>query len=231
MNGVISARRRAGLVAALGIVALAVLGYAASEVAGQVTDHATGAANKPAIRQQAAPAPAATHPASPAPPATPTATASVASAAPRIETILPVRAVAFGPQGTADGDNPQIAGRILTDPAMGWVSQWYATPAFGDLKQGTGLLLDLGRTVTVTTVRLTLGSPPGAEVQVRLGGAPYLSALPVVATATATGDLLSVPVTRPAKVRYVLLWFTRLPPDGAGTYQVLVHQVTVQGHS
>jgi hypothetical protein len=53
----------------------------------------------------------------------------------------------------------------------------------------------------------------------------------VVATATATGDLLTVPITSPAKVRYVLLWFTRLPPDGAGTYQVLVHQVTVQGHS
>jgi hypothetical protein len=231
VNGVISARRRAGLVAALGIVALAVLGYAAAEFAGQITDHVTGAADKPVIRQQAAPTPPATHPASPAPTATPTATVSqTASAAPRIETILPVRAVAFGPQGTADGDNPQIAGRVLSDPAMGWVSQWYATPAFGDLKQGTGLLLDLGRAVTVTTVRVTLGSQPGTAVQLRLGGAPDLSALPVVATATAAGDRLSMPVARPAKVRYVLLWFTRLPPDGAGTYEVLVHQVTVQGH-
>ena len=143
---------------------------------------------------------------------------------------MPVSAVAFGPHGTADGDNPQIAARVLTDPAMGWVSQWYATPSFGDLKQGTGLLLDLGRTVTVTTVTLTLGSPPGTSLELRLGAAPDLTALPVVATGTATRDQLSLPLASPAKARYVLLWFTRLPPDDAGTYQLFVHQVAIQGH-
>ena len=143
---------------------------------------------------------------------------------------MPVSAVAFGPQGTADGDNPQIAARVLTDPAMGWVSQWYATPSFGDLKQGTGLLLDLGRTVTVTTVTLTLGSPPGTALELRLGAVPDLTALPVVTTATATRDQLSLPLASPAKARYVLLWFTRLPPDDAGTYQLFVHQVAIQGH-
>ena len=143
---------------------------------------------------------------------------------------MPVSAVAFGPQGTADGDNPQIAARVLTDPAMGWVSQWYATPSFGDLKQGTGLLLDLGRTVTVTTVTLTLGSPPGTALELRLGAAPDLTTLPVVTTATATRDQLSLLLASPAKARYVLLWFTRLPPDDAGTYQLFVHQVAIQGH-
>jgi hypothetical protein len=229
----ITARRRAGLAAALGVMALAVLGYAAFEFSGQVT--APRAASLPVSHQQAAakpPGPNTTQPpATPAPVATAAVTATPrATVAPRAQTLVPVSAVAFGPQGTADGDNPQIAARVLTDPAMGWVSQWYATPSFGDLKQGTGLLLDLGRTVTVTTVTLTLGSPPGTALELRLGAAPDLSALPVVTTATATRDQLSLPLASPAKARYVLLWFTRLPPDDAGTYQLFVHQVAIQGH-
>jgi hypothetical protein len=233
----VTARRRAGLAAVLGVAALAVFGYAAFEFSGQVT--APRAASQPVSSQQAAakppgppgpPGPNATQP-----PATPTpiaTTAVTATPKPAVapQTLVPVSAVAFGPQGTADGDNPQIAARVLTDPAMGWVSQWYATPSFGDLKQGTGLLLDLGRTVTVTTVTLTLGSPPGTSLELRLGAAPDLSALPVVTTATATRDQLSLPLASPARARYVLLWFTRLPPDDAGTYQLFVHQVAIQGH-
>jgi hypothetical protein len=228
----ITARRRAGLAAALGVVALAVLGYAAFEFSGQVT--APRAASPPASHQQAAAKPPATQPpATPAPTATATTAVTAtpkATVTPLAQTLAPVSAVAFGPQGTADGDNPQIAARVLTDPAMGWVSQWYATPSFGDLKQGTGLLLDLGRTVTVTTVTLTLGSPPGTALELRLGAAPDLTALPVVTTATATRDRLSLPLASPAKARWVLLWFTRLPPDDAGTYQLFVHQVAIQGH-
>jgi hypothetical protein len=224
----ITARRRAGLAAALGVAALAVLGYAAFEFSGQVT--APRAASQPVSSQQAVAKPLATHP-----PATPTPIATTAVTATPKPTVAPqtlaaVSAVAFGPHGTADGDNPQIAARVLTDPAMGWVSQWYATPSFGDLKQGTGLLLDLGRTVTVTTVTLTLGSPPGTSLELRLGAAPDLSALPVVATGTAIRDQLSLPLASAARARYVLLWFTRLPPDDAGTYQLFVHQVAIQGH-
>ena len=227
MAGLITARRRAGLAAALGVAALAVLGYAAFEFSGQVT--APRAASQPVSSQQAVAKPLATHP-----PATPTPIATTAVTATPKPTVAPqtlaaVSAVAFGPHGTADGDNPQIAARVLTDPAMGWVSQWYATPSFGDLKQGTGLLLDLGRTVTVTTVTLTLGSPPGTALELRLGAAPDLSALPVVATGTAIRDQLSLPLASAARARYVLLWFTRLPPDDAGTYQLFVHQVAIKG--
>jgi hypothetical protein len=231
----VTARRRAGLAAVLGAAALIVLGYAAFEFSGQVTS--PRAASQPVSSQQAAKPPGRSGPTTTQPPATPTpiATAAVTATpkpavAPRPQTLVPVSAVAFGPNGTADGDNPQIAARVLTDPAMGWVSQWYATPGFGDLKQGTGLLLDLGRTVTVTTVTLSLGSPPGTSLELRLGAAPDLTALPVVATGTATRDQLSLPLARAARARYVLLWFTRLPPDDAGTYQLFVHRVAVQGH-
>jgi len=214
------------------VVALAVLGFAAFQFTGQVNGHAAPLTAGHTTGQQTA-ARHAVASATSTPQAVATATTTSPSPTPTAaapeQAIVPVSAVAFGPDGTADGDNPQLASRVLTDPAMGWVTQWYATPGFGDLKQGTGLLLDMGRTVTVATVKLTLGSPPGTELQVRLGTAPDPSALSVVTTGTATGDTLSLPLTAPARARYVLVWFTRLPPDGAGTYQVLVHQITVQG--
>ena len=226
-----AARRRVVLAAASGTAVLAVLGYAAFEFAGQVTGNPAAAAGKhpaatptpAASRAVAASASTATS-TTPIPAATPTAAVT-----PVPVTIVPVSAVAFGPHGTIDGDDPQNAARVLSDPAAGWLTQWYATPNFGELKTGTGLLLDMGRTVTITTVRLTLGGPPGASLQLRAGSVPALSALPVVTAATNASNLLTMSLTTPAKARYVLLWFTRLPPDGAGTYQIFVHQVTVRG--
>jgi hypothetical protein len=231
------ARRRARLAAVLGVVALAVLGYAAFEFAGHVTSQraaqsalAAGQRASQAVSRAAASASAASAAAaSAAASATPTATAPRTAAAPQVRTIAPVSAEAFGPDGTADGDNPQTAGRVLADPANGWLSQWYATPNFGDLKQGTGLLLDMGRTVTIATVKLTLGGYPGANLELRLGAIPELSALPVAASASNAGTILSLPLKAPVRARYVLLWFTKLPPDGAGTYQAFVHGVAVRG--
>jgi hypothetical protein len=212
------------------VVTLAVLGYAAFEFAGQVSGHA---ALKPASPQPTARASqAAATATAPATLATPTATPPATTlfpVPPRPQIIVPVSAVAFGPDGTADGDNPQNAARVLADPAAGWLTDWYATPNFGDLKTGTGLLLDMGRTVTITTVQLTLGGLPGANLELRVGAVPELSALPVATTASDAGNLLSLPLTAPPRARYILLWFTRLPPDSAGTYQVFVHQVTVRG--
>jgi len=226
----------------MGVVALAVLGYAAFEFASHVTSPrgvqptpaavqraSRAAASASAARAAAASAAAASVAASARAAATPTATAPRTAAAPQVRTLTPVSAEAFGPDGTADGDGPENAGRVLTDPADGWITQWYATPDFGALKQGTGLLLDMGRTVTVAAVGVTLGSYPGANLELRLGASPEPGALRVAASASNAGTVVSLPLKAPVKARYVLLWFTKLPPDGAGTYQVVVHGVTVRG--
>jgi len=59
--------------------------------------------------------------------------------------------------------------RVNEAGAQRWYSSWYATPEFGNLQSGTGLLLDLGTTVHVSDLRLVLGSLSGADVQVRGG--------------------------------------------------------------
>jgi hypothetical protein len=210
------------------MVALAVLGYASFEFAGRVTsaDAPARSAAKPSSSRSAASA-AVLLPQS--------ATSAPATQSPAVlpppRVLVPVSAAAFGPDGVADGDDPQNAARVLTDPASGWATSWYATPGFGELKPGTGLLLDMGRLVTITSVQITLGVLPGASLELRAGAAPSLAALPVVRSAADAGDLVDLPLAGPVRARYALLWFTSLPPDGAGTYQVVVHQVTVDGRT
>ena len=139
---------------------------------------------------------------------------------------------AFGPAGTADGDNPAIAYRILdVSTEEPWYSQWYATPSFGGLRTGTGLLLDLGRDATVTDVVLSLGSAAGTDVQVRVGDTPSVDLLPTVASAYDAVGTVRLKATPPGKGRYVLIWFVRLPSSGQGHYQVDVYNVSVDGVS
>lgn len=136
---------------------------------------------------------------------------------------------AFGPAGTSDGDNPAIAYRILdVSTEQPWYSQWYATPSFGGLRTGTGLLLNLGRDATVTDVVLTLGSAPGTDVQVRVGNSPSAD-LPTVASAYDAAGTVRLTATPPGKGRYVLIWFIRLPSSGQGHYQVDLYNVSLDG--
>ena len=140
--------------------------------------------------------------------------------------LTPVSAAAFGPQGTPDGDYPQGASLALSgDPATPWHTDWYATARFGNLQAGTGLLLDLGRMVTATRVTIHLGSTPGADLQVRAGTTP--NGLSVVAKASDAGGVVRLPLASHPHLRYVLIWFTLLPPDSAGTYQADISGVTV----
>ena len=146
------------------------------------------------------------------------------------QALTPVSATAFGPLGGSDGDNPELA-RLAIDgsPATAWHTQWYTTAAFGNLKPGTGLLLDMGRPVTITSVQIMLGAITGADFQLRAGDEPVLADLRPVAQATDGGGVITMRPARPAKARYLLLWFTRLPPDSSGTFEAIIYDVRLHG--
>jgi len=148
-----------------------------------------------------------------------------------VQALAPARVAAFGPAGLADGDDPQGAAlAVAGNPARPWTSQWYATAHFGALKAGTGLLLDMGRPVTVSSVRLSQLGGSGADIQLRAGSKPVPSWLPPVASAANAGGTVKLQPGTPVHVRYLLIWFTKLPPDNAGTYRASVYRITVQGH-
>jgi transcriptional regulator with XRE-family HTH domain len=147
------------------------------------------------------------------------------------DTVLaPASVVAFGPDGPADGDNPQLASRAIDgNPATAWTTDWYGMPRFANVQGATGLLLDMGRPVTITGAGVTLGRVPGADFQLRVGNKPSLADLSEVAIATDASGAMGVRLSVPVYARYVLLWFTALPPSGTGTYQASVYNISVLG--
>jgi cytoskeletal protein RodZ len=234
-------RRRVRWTAALAVVVLAVLGFAIYKFVAGVGEvqPAAAASHHPAQTGQATAVPSITpsvqgstaSASSTAAPSTPPPSPSAPPPSPpTAQTLAAARVTAFGPAGTADGDDPQNAARATSgNPATPWSSDWYATPDFGDLQGGTGLLLDMGRTVTVSSVRLSLGRAPGADLQLRAGSRPVLADLHTVATSAGPGGIVELSLASPVHARYLLIWFTKLPPDNAGRYQASVYGITVRG--
>jgi cytoskeletal protein RodZ len=200
---------------------------AASGAAHVVTRHHAGATPKAATGTASRAASSAARKASTAPTTAPAAPPAAAA-----QTLAPVSATAFGTGGAGQGDNPQDAQQAIDgNAATAWSTDWYTTAQFGNLYPGTGLLLDMGHPVTVTAARIVLGPTPGAGLQIRVGSTPALAGLPPVAHAADVGGVVSLQLTTPARGRYVLIWFTALPPDPAGTFQASVYDVRVQGRA
>jgi Helix-turn-helix domain len=142
----------------------------------------------------------------------------------------PASAAAFGPYRTGHGDSPQLAHLAIDgNPATAWHTDWYTTARFGNLYPGTGLLVDMGRPVTITAAQITLGSAPGAALQLRVGTAPRLADLPPVARSANADGVVHLRPATPAHGRYVLIWFTSLPPDPAGTFQATLYDLRLEG--
>ncbi len=154
-------------------------------------------------------------------------------------TLTPVSAHGFDALDTGGDprdENDSLAGYAIDhDPATSWQSQYYlANPVFGGLKAGSGLILDMGRKVRLTSVTVTFGTTPGADVSVRAGndGTLAASALPsftTVATADGVGGRHTFSATRAVRARYVLIWFTKLPPVGPGKYQAQIFGIVLRG--
>jgi cytoskeletal protein RodZ len=229
----IRVRERRGLnwTAVLGLALAVGLGFLAYHLlsgSSQATGAAAAARAHPATHHPASHAGPPPSPApSPRPSPSPTPTAPGAGPA---RALRPASAAAFGPYGSGQGDSPQLA-RLAIDgsPATAWHTDWYTTARFGNLYPGTGLLVDMGGPVTITAVQLTLGSAPGADVQLRVGTAPALKDLPPVARAANADGVVHLRPATPAHGRYVLIWFTSLPPDPAGTFQARVYDIRLDG--
>ena len=230
-------RGRLAWAAALGVV-LAIVGWAVYQLASTgghaARNAAVAEANRtPSHNAGAAAAGGGTPKPSPSPTpstAAPVPAASPVPAAAPVQILRPAQVAAFGPGGPATGDNPQHAAMAVDGSrATAWQSDWYTTAAFGNLKPGTGLLLDMGRRVTITSAQITLGSP-GAGVQLRAGNVPALANLGEVASTAGAGGTVGMWPSAAVRARYVLIWFTRLPPDGQGTYQAAVYSVHLHGH-
>jgi len=157
-----------------------------------------------------------------------------------VSVLTPVSAHGFDPlasPGSDPGDenNAQAEYAIDANPATAWQTQYYlGSPYLAGLKAGTGLILDMGGPVRLISVTVAFGAAPGADVAIEVGNdntlAPStLSTFTTVARADGIGGTYTFTTSSPAIGRYVLIWFTKLPPAGADKFQAEIFNIVVRG--
>ena len=119
-----------------------------------------------------------------------------------------------------------------------WHTQFYdGNPVFGGLKQGTGLILDMGKPVSLRSVTVTFGPEAGANVAIMVGNSNSVSpqglaSFTKVAKRKHVGGGTQVFQTSSSpRGRYVLIWFTKLPPQPGSTsvFEAFISNVVVRG--
>jgi hypothetical protein len=172
----------------------------------------------------------------PTPPrSNPSSSASVAAAA----LIKPVSASVYNPLGSPGDDDPADAGMAIDgSTSTAWHTSYYFSPVFGNLKKGTGLILDLGKQVRLSQVVVQFGAQCCSHVQIELGNsststAAALSTFTVLQSSATAANSTTFNVTKQATGRYLLIWLTDLPPmaGNPGRFETLIYNVTVHGFS
>lgn len=141
----------------------------------------------------------------------------------------PPHATSFDPDGNGTEDPGGVGLAVDDDPSTLWSTDVYrGSPRFGGLKDGVGLLVDLGRAKTVDTARLLL-SATGADIELRAGPNPPATAtdLRLVGSRNATPTSLTLRLAAPVRARYWLVWITSLPRTGSDNYSLGIAEFTL----
>jgi len=187
-------RRHVGVVCVLALLAgTGVAAYAAGRSIGTLRAPA-GAASAPATEPTA--------PAAPAPADVPV-------------DLTQVSVRDFDPDGDGQERPGSVADAHDGDPSTAWETERYDSADFGGLKDGVGLLVDLGRPTGVRRVELAL-TRAGVSAELRAADEPAGDAADyrVLARARADGDRLALVPPEGTSERYLLVWLTGLAPDG-----------------
>jgi serine/threonine protein kinase len=164
---------------------------------------------------------------------------STAPAATASVVLTPVSANSFDALGNDGGNEDGAAAKYAIDnnPGTFWHTDYYlGSPALGNLKKGTGLILDMGKQVRLSQLVVQFGASCCDDVEIEIGNdntpAPAtLSTFTEVASSTSAHGSMTFDVTSNATGRYVLIWITRLPPlaGSANEYEAQIYNVVVRG--
>jgi serine/threonine protein kinase len=178
---------------------------------------------------------------------TPPPTSSHHSGAPKTSSA----AAALTPVGaSAFEDNPADANMAIdNNPSTAWQTfQYIGNPVFGGLQQGSGLILNMGHSVKLSSVKVTFQTTPGADVQIKIGNPSNPSppqgnqadvsqaesiadSMPTVAQQSNVSGTVTFTINSSDSGQYVLIWFTKLAPmpNHPNKYQGSIFNVVVTG--
>jgi len=134
------------------------------------------------------------------------------------------------PNGNSEENDDRVRRVLDGDTSTVWTTKTYNDP-FGPagLKDGVGLLLDLGERKSVGSVAIALRGD-GTDLELRV--ADERGAQPddydVVAQASDETGLVEIRPEEATEARYVLVWLTAIPADDSG-YQGTIAEIGVRG--
>lgn len=141
-----------------------------------------------------------------------------------------VVATDFDPEGDPPDENPELAELAVDgDPETAWRTMDYKQNfGPGGLKNGVGLLLDLGSVRNVSAVDVAvLGGSTGVSLFVSDTAPTSVDGLTPAASAT-VDSAQQIPLPEPVQAQYVVVWLTSIPAVGS-EFRGEVAEVTVRG--
>jgi hypothetical protein len=144
---------------------------------------------------------------------------------------------AFDPPPLGDGaeNGNQTPLAVDDDEKTAWQTLRYPTAKFGEIKNGVGLVLDLGSTQTVRQVKLVF-TRPGHSVEIRAANSTVESAprdlgsyLVTAPMREDSGSRETIRFSFATRTRFVLVWLTELPKDPGGEFRGGIAEVTISG--
>ncbi|MFD3656304.1 serine/threonine protein kinase [Streptomyces sp. NPDC058620] len=135
----------------------------------------------------------------------------------------------YDPLG-ADGSEKPAAIRNVHDgdASTFWHTDGYYSADFGRLKEGVGVVLDLGKVQQVGTVDVSLLGGT-TSVELRTTESASAPALPggFTKVADGSGTKVSLKPDEPVKARYVLVWLTNLPLSDDGRFRGKISDIKI----
>ncbi|WP_329541187.1 serine/threonine protein kinase [Streptomyces sp. NBC_01358] len=126
-------------------------------------------------------------------------------------------------------EKPKDIGHVYDGDATSyWNTDGYFTADFGKLKDGVGVVLDLGKVQQVGAVDVTfLGGT--TSVELRTATSAEVPKLPTGFTKVAQGSGTKVALKpgEPVQARYLLVWLTNLPPSDSGNFRGKISDIKV----
>ncbi len=142
-----------------------------------------------------------------------------------------------GPARDPLDENNSMAANLLDGNPSGWQTEQYiGSPYFGNLKPGSGLIINMGKPVTITSVTIQFGATPGANVELKEGDSNVRSvaneqSMVTVATRDNVFGSQTFTIAKPVTDQYLVVWFTKLPPlaHTRAKYMAQIFNIVIRG--
>jgi hypothetical protein len=165
--------------------------------------------------------------ASPASPSPSVSGSAPAESAGPPEPLAILKVEAYDPEGDGEENNNLTPKIYDGDVTTGWYSENYRTEQFGGLKEGLGVIVDLGPNKKPQTVELVI--PVATSVEVYVGPENRREGATKVGEKAEAQDTVKFEVPADVSGQYIIVWFTGLTTDDEGKRRAWLNEVVVTG--